>query len=309
VAVDRLRIATRRSALALWQAEHVAALLRAAHPGLDVDLVPLSTRGDEILDTSLALIGGKGLFTKELENAMLEERADLAVHSLKDVPALLPDGMTLAAVLEGADPLDALVSNDHPSVEALPPGTRVGSSSLRREAQLRHRFPALEFAALRGNVHTRLAKLDAGDYDAIILAVAGLDRLGLSDRIRERIDPAVCLPAIGQGVLAVECRADDAATLALVARLEHARTRVRVDAERTVNRKLHGSCQAPVAAYATFEGSTLTLRARVGSPDGRTLIEAIESGASNEPVALGERAAQSLLTQGAAAILAAAAQR
>lgn len=309
VAIDRLRIATRRSALALWQAEHVAAALRAAHRGLIVELVPLSTRGDEILDRSLALIGGKGLFTKELENAMIEDRADLAVHSLKDMPALLPDGMSLAAVLEGADPFDALVSNQHASVETLPPGARVGSSSLRRESQLRHRFPALEFVGLRGNVNTRLAKLDAGDYDAIILAAAGLERLGLADRVRERIDPAMCLPAIGQGVLAIECRADDADTQALVTALEHAPTRERVSAERTVNRTLHGSCQAPVAAYATHDGDTLTLLARVGSPDGVTLLEAVATGPSSEPVVLGERVAESLLSQGAAAILAAAAQR
>ena len=309
MAIERLRIATRRSALALWQAEHVAARLRDAHPGLQVELVPLSTRGDEILDTSLALIGGKGLFTKELENAMIEDRADLAVHSLKDVPAVLPDGMTLAAVLEGTDPLDTLVSNDHASVAALPAGARVGSSSLRRESQLRHAYPALEFIALRGNVNTRIAKLDAGDYDAIILAAAGLERLGLAGRVRERIDPAVCLPAIGQGVLAVECRADDTATLSLVAALEHAPTRARVTAERTVNRALHGSCQAPVAAYATHAADGLTLRARVGSPDGRTLLEAVATGPSAAPVALGERVADSLLAQGAAAILAAASQR
>lgn len=306
---DRLRIATRRSALALWQAEHVAAALRAAHPGLSVELVPLSTRGDEILDTSLALIGGKGLFTKELENAMLEGRADLAVHSLKDVPALLPEGMVLAAVLEGADPLDALVSNQYTSVEALPPGARVGSSSLRRESQLRHRFPALEFIGLRGNVNTRLAKLDDGDYDAIILAAAGLERLGLAARVRERIDPVVCLPAIGQGVLAVECRANDAETLERVAALEHPQTRSRVSAERAVNRTLHGSCQAPVAAYATHAGDTLTLCARVGSPDGHTLLEAVSTGPADKPIALGERVAESLLAQGAAEILAAAAQR
>lgn len=309
MAVDRLRIATRRSALALWQAEHVAAALRAAHPGLAVELVPLSTRGDEILETSLALIGGKGLFTQALENAMLEGRADLAVHSLKDIPALLPDGMVLAAVLEAADPLDALVSIGHASVSALPPGARVGSSSLRREAQLRHRFPALVFVGLRGNVNTRLAKLDAGDYDAIILAAAGLQRLGLANRVRERIDPAVCLPAIGQGVLAVECRADDAETRSLVAALEHPPTRARVSAERTVNRVLHGSCQAPVAAYATRAGDALTLRARVGSPDGHTLLESVASGPADDPVALGERAAESLLAQGAAAVLAAATQR
>lgn len=309
MAADLLRIATRRSALALWQAEHVASALRGAHPGLAVELVPLSTRGDEILDTSLALIGGKGLFTKELENAMIEDRADLAVHSLKDVPALLPDGMTLAAVLEGADPFDALVSNRYASIASLPPGARVGSSSLRRESQLRHRYPALAFVGLRGNVNTRLAKLDAGDYDAIILATAGLERLGLADRVRERIDPTVCLPAIGQGVLAIECRADDAKTRELVAALEHRPTRERVDAERTVNRALHGSCQAPVAAYATHAAAALTLHARVGSPDGRTLLEAVASGPANEPIALGERAAESLLAQGAAAILAAAAAR
>lgn len=303
---ERIRIATRRSPLALWQAEFVAARLRDAHPALTVELAPMSTQGDEILDRSLALVGGKGLFTKELELAMLEGRAEIAVHSLKDVPAELPDGMTLAAVLAPADPRDALVSNAYPSFDALPAGARVGSSSQRRQAQLKHRYPHLEFITLRGNVQTRLRKLDDGEYDAIVLAVAGLERLGLADRIRAPIAPAVCVPAIGQGVLAVECRADDALTCRLLAALEHAPTRARIDAERTVNRRLHGSCHAPLAAHATIDGDTMTLVARVGSPDGTTLLEAVARGAASEPRALGLRASEDLLAQGAAAVLAAA---
>lgn len=306
MAADTLRIATRRSALALWQAEHVAGALRAAHSGIAVELVPMSTRGDEILDTSLALIGGKGLFTKELERAMLDGRADLAVHSLKDVPAVLPEGMVLAAVLEGADPRDALVSNGYATLDSLPAGGRVGSSSLRREAQLRHRYPSLDFQPLRGNVQTRLAKLDAGDYDAIILAVAGLERLGLGARITERITPAVCLPAIGQGVLAVECRSDDARTRGLLAALEHAPTRARITAERAVNATLHGSCQSPVAAHAVDAGGELSLTARVGSADGRVLLESTARAPVNAARALGERVAHELLGQGAGELLAAA---
>ena len=306
MAADTLRIATRRSALALWQAEFVAAALRDAHPGLGVDLVPLSTRGDEVLDTSLASIGGKGLFTKALEDAMLDGRADLAVHSLKDVPAELPEGMLLAAVLAPADPHDALVSNAYATLSELPPGARVGTSSLRREAQLRHHYPAIECVPLRGNVHTRLAKLDAGDYDAIVLAVAGLERLGLGARVRARLAPAVCVPAIGQGVLALECRADDPRTRTLLAPLEHPSTRARITAERAVNRALHGSCQAPVAAHATLAGDRLTMVARVGSPDGRTLLEAIVDGPARDADGLGLRAAARLLEQGAAAVLAAA---
>lgn len=306
---EPLRIATRRSALALWQAEFVAAALRAAHPARPVELVPMSTEGDEILDRSLAAVGGKGLFTKELERAMLDGRADLAVHSLKDVPAELPDGMLLAAVLAPADARDAFVSNDHATLAALPDGASVGSSSLRRQAQLQHRYPALRFGVLRGNVQTRLRRLDDGAFDAIILAVAGLERLGLGQRVREAIDPGICVPAIGQGVLAVECRADDDRTRLALAALEHAPTRARITAERAVNSRLQGSCHAPIAAHATLHDGVLSLVARVGEPDGSHLLEARAEGRADAPAALGLRVANDLLAQGAAAILAAAAAR
>ncbi|MCA1799395.1 MAG: hydroxymethylbilane synthase [Xanthomonadaceae bacterium] len=306
---EPLRIATRRSPLALWQAEFVAAALRVARPELIVEIVPMSTEGDEILDRSLAAVGGKGLFTKELERAMLDGRAELAVHSLKDVPAALPEGMLLVAVFDPADPRDAFVSNDHATLDALPDGARVGSSSLRRQAQLQHRYPALRFEMLRGNVQSRLRRLDEGAYDAIILAVAGLERLGLGERVREAIDPAICVPAIGQGVLAVECRADDDRTRQALAALEHAPTRARITAERTVNARLQGSCHAPIAAYAVVHEGVLSLVARVGEPDGSRLLEARAEGRADAPEAVGLRVADDLLNQGAAAILAAAAAR
>lgn len=304
--VERVRIATRRSTLALWQAEFVAAALRAAHPDLAVELVPLSTRGDEILDRSLAAVGGKGLFTKALEDAMLDGRAEIAVHSLKDVPAELPGGMLLGAVFAPADPHDALVSGRYAALAELPHGARVGSSSLRRQAQLMHRYRHLEFVTLRGNVQTRIARLDAGEYDAIVLAAAGLTRLGLASRIRERIDADTCLPAIGQGVLAIECRESDAATRARLEAIEDGPTRARITAERAVNARLHGSCHAPIAAYATADGDELWLRARVGSPDGRTLLHAQGRRVAAEAALLGMRVAEDLLEQGAAEVLAAA---
>lgn len=290
----------------MWQAEFVASALRRALPDRTVEVLPMSTRGDEILEVSLAAVGGKGLFTKELERAMLDGRADLAVHSLKDVPAELPDGMILAAMLERADPHDALVSGSHGRLAELPDDARVGTSSLRRTMQLKHAFPHLRCEALRGNVNTRLEKLDRGDFDAIVLAVAGLERLGLAGRIRERIDARTCVPAIGQGVLAIECRGDDAATLEAVTMLDDVPTRICAEAERAVNAGLHGSCHSPVAAYATLDEGRLSLVARVGAPDGTRMLESRAEGAADAAVALGTRVADDLLAQGAAAIMSAA---
>ncbi len=302
-----LRLATRRSALALWQTEHVAARLRRVHPDLDVQLVPMSTRGDEVLDRSLAAIGGKGLFLKELEVAMLEGRADAAVHSLKDVPMQLEAPFALAAVLERADPFDAFVSNRHDTLAALPHGARVGTSSLRRQAQLRAARPDLRIADLRGNVNTRLAKLDADEYDAIVLACAGLQRLGFASRIRQRLAAPAWVPAVAQGVIAIECRADDGATRSLLAALAHAPTRVCVDAERAMNLALHGSCHVPVAGYATLDGARLRLVGLVGSAiDGR-IVRAEAEGPADDPQALGRRVAEALRVQGADELIAATA--
>ena len=301
--MQTLRIATRKSPLALWQTEHVAARLREAHPGLTVELVPLSTRGDEVLDRSLAAIGGKGLFLKELEEAMQRGEADCAVHSLKDVPMLLEPGFALPAILSRADHADAFVSNHFDGLDALPRGARVGTSSLRRQAQLRARRPDLELRDLRGNVNTRLAKLDAGDYDAIVLACAGLQRLGFDQRIRARMDAPDWLPAPAQGAIAVECRDDDAATQALVAVLDDAHTRTCVEAERALNRALEGSCQVPVAAFARLSGEQLQLDGLVGSAEDGRLVRAGDSGAREQPEALGQRVAQALLAHGAAELL------
>ena len=303
-----IRIATRRSPLALVQAELVAARLRAAHPGLAVELVPLSTQGDRILDAPLAKVGGKGLFTKELEVALRERRADLAVHSCKDVPAALPDDMQLVAALEREDPHDVLVTATSASVGlcALPRGARVGSSSLRRECQLRAVRPDLEIAALRGNVNTRLAKLDAGEYDAIVLAVAGLLRLGLGARVTAQLTPDQSLPAVGQGTLVIECRRGDSATAALLAPLHHAATWTRTLAERALNERLAGGCQVPIGGFAELEGGVLLLRGLVGSPDGREILRAERRGAINDPEALGQAVADDLLSKGAARILRAA---
>ena len=299
-----LRIATRKSPLALWQSEHVADRLRATHPGLVVDLVPMSTRGDEVLDRSLAAIGGKGLFLKELELAMLRGEADCAVHSLKDVPMELEGPFALPAILARADHADAFVSNLHADIDALPHGARVGTSSLRRQAQLRALRPDLALVDLRGNVNTRLAKLDAGDYDAIILACAGLQRLGFAGRIRARLDAPTWLPAPAQGAVAVECRADDPAMHALFAALDDAATRVCVEAERAMNRALHGSCHVPVAAYAQRAGGDLVLSGLVGSAKDGQVLRAEGRGTAVDPDALGRRVAAQLLEQGAGAFLA-----
>ena len=298
-----LRIATRKSPLALWQSEHVADRLRTAHPGLAVELVPMSTRGDEVLDRSLAAIGGKGLFLKELELAMQRGEADCAVHSLKDVPMQLEPGFALPAILARADHADAFVSNRFDNVDALPRRARVGTSSLRRQAQLRALRPDLELLDLRGNVNTRLAKLDAGDYDAIVLACAGLQRLGFDARIRSRLDAPAWLPAPAQGAIAIECRDDDAGVIALCAALDDAATRTCVGAERAMNLALHGSCHVPVAAFARLEGERLSLAGLVGSAvDGRS-VRADAQGSADAPDALGREVADLLLAQGARALI------
>ena len=300
-----LTIATRESPLALWQAEYVRAALLQAHPDLDVQLLGMTSRGDQLLDTPLAKVGGKGLFVKELESALLDGRADIAVHSMKDVPMEFPDGLSLGVICEREDPSDAFVSNNFASLDALPAGSVVGTSSLRRECQLRARRPDLQVRFLRGNVNTRLRKLDDGEYDAVILASAGLIRLGFAARIRQRIDVTDSLPAGGQGAVGIELRADDAQAATLLAPLHHAATAQRVSAERAMNRRLQGGCQVPIACYADFTADgRLWLRGLVGSPDGSTVLRAEATGATHEAEALGVAVADDLLGQGAAAILA-----
>ncbi len=298
-----LRIATRKSPLAMWQAEFVRDRLLAAHPGLTVEIIGMSTQGDRILDVPLARIGGKGLFTKELEQRMLDGQADLAVHSLKDVPMQLPDGFTLGAILERHAPTDAFVSNRFEHFDDLPAGATVGTSSLRRKAQLKHRRPDLVIRDLRGNVNTRLAKLDAGEYDAIILATSGLQRLGMDARIRHELPPEISLPAVAQGALGIEILADDADTAALVSVLNDADTADCVRAERAMNRRLEGGCQVPIGGYAVLEGDTLWLRAFVGDLEGTTLIRAEARAPRTQAEALGEQVAERLLAQGAGDIL------
>ncbi len=299
-----LRIATRKSPLALWQSEHVAERLRQVHPGLEVQLVPMSTRGDEVLDRSLAAIGGKGLFLKELELAMLRGEADCAVHSLKDVPMELEAPFELPAILARADSADAFVSNRYENLAALPQGACVGTSSLRRQAQLRGLRPDLQLRDLRGNVNTRLGKLDAGDYDAIILACAGLERLALGARIRDRLCAPQWLPAPAQAAVAIECRQDDAATISLVKALDDADTRACVEAERAMNRALDGSCHVPVAGLAQWQGQDLWLQGLVGGvADGRA-VRAQATGPATDPEALGREVARQLLAAGAGELLA-----
>ena len=298
-----LRIATRQSALALWQAEHVAGLLRAVHPQLAVELVPMTTRGDQITDRSLAAIGGKGLFLKELEVAMAQRRADIAVHSFKDVPMEVDAGFAIGAVLERADPADAFVSVHFARLDSLPHGAKVGTSSLRRAAQLRALRADLRTVDLRGNVNTRLAKLDAGDYDAIVLACAGLDRLGLAARIRHRLDPPTWLPAAAQGAIAVEHREGDARVAELLKSLHDADTAMCVAAERAMTRRLQGSCQVPIAAFCLLTEIGLHLFGLVGDASSGRLIRADDDGQSEAPEALGERVAARLLELGAGDLL------
>ncbi|MGG7448989.1 hydroxymethylbilane synthase [Kosakonia oryzendophytica] len=299
-----LRIATRQSPLALWQAQYVKERLEANHPGLTVELVPMVTRGDVILDTPLAKVGGKGLFVKELELALLENRADIAVHSMKDVPVDFPEGLGLSTICERDDPRDAFVSNRYNSLDELPAGSIVGTSSLRRQCQLAAQRPDLVIRSLRGNVGTRLSKLDNGEYDAIILAVAGLKRLGLGERVRVALSPETSLPAVGQGAVGIECRLDDAHTRALLQPLNHADTAVRVKAERAMNTRLEGGCQVPIGSYAELVDGEIWLRALVGAPDGSTMVRGERRGNPADAEQLGISLAEELLNNGARAILA-----
>jgi hydroxymethylbilane synthase len=298
-----IRIATRKSPLALWQANHVKSRLESLYPTLRVELLPMSTKGDKILDSPLAKVGGKGLFVKELEQAILAGEADIAVHSMKDVPVEFPAGLGLCIICEREDPRDAFVSPRFASIAELPTGSRVGTSSLRRQCQLRAQRPDLQVLDLRGNVNSRLAKLDAGDYDAIILAAAGLKRLGMQERITALLSPEESLPANGQGAVGIECRLDDPELLTLLAPLEHSPTRQRVLAERAMNRALQGGCQVPIGAYAELQGSDLWLRGLVGRPDGSLVLRAEQRGPAGAAEALGIALAEQLLALGAAGIL------
>ncbi len=302
--IKSLRIATRESALALWQSEHVAERLRQAHPQLTVILVPMTTRGDQVLDRALSAVGGKGLFLKELEVAMQEGRADCAVHSLKDVPMVLDGPFVLPAILERANPYDAFVSNRFSSLDQLPRGAKVGTSSLRRQALLRAARADLEIVDLRGNVNTRLAKLDGGHYDAIVLACAGLERLGFDARIASRLETNGWLPAVAQGAIAIECLDSEVELQTLLGVLDHADTRSRVEAERAMNRRLHGSCQVPIAGFCERVGDQMRLRGLVGDAKTGELVGAEASGPANDPEALGIAVANRLLEQGAGALLA-----
>ncbi|NRA59841.1 MAG: hydroxymethylbilane synthase [Psychrobium sp.] len=303
MSVEVVRIATRKSPLALWQAEFVKAQLELFHPGIVVELVTMVTKGDKILDTPLAKVGGKGLFVKELETAMLEGRADIAVHSMKDVPMEFPPGLDLQVICEREDPRDAFVSNNFKNLDQLPAGAIVGTSSLRRQCQIRAARPDLVIRDLRGNVGTRLGKLDNGDYDAIILAAAGLIRLELPQRIASFIEPEQSLPAVGQGAVGIECRIDDDRMKALLAPLEHQETRIRVLVERAVNNRLEGGCQVPIGSYCVLDGDQFWLRALVGSPDGSVMLHEEARGhikdAQNTAVAMADK----LLNRGGREIL------
>lgn len=313
MSMPRLRIATRKSPLALWQAEHVSSLLRQAHPALVVELVPLSTKGDLIQDRSLAAIGGKGLFIKELEVAIEMGHADMAVHSMKDVPGELPAGFIIGAVLPRADPRDALIMLKGQSLNDLPQGARVGTSSLRRQAQLLAVRPDLNIQALRGNVDTRLGRLDKGELEAIVLACAGLIRLGWESRITTRLDAKISLPAVSQGIIGIECRGDDATTLHALQPLNHLETRIAMDAERAFSGYLGGSCQSPIAAYAVLSRNPLsqdqssqdqlTLQGLVAEPDGSRLLRDSLVGSAQDPVALGVALAKRLFAAGAGPLL------
>ncbi len=298
-----IRIATRQSPLALWQAHYVKDALQAAHPGLEVELVTMVTKGDIILDTPLAKVGGKGLFVKELEVAMLEGRADLAVHSMKDVPVEFPEGLGLVTICEREDPRDAFVSNTYNSIEELPQGAVVGTCSLRRQCQLKEARPDLIIKELRGNVGTRLGKLDAGEYDAIVLAAAGLKRLKLEERIRSFIEPEQSLPAVGQGAVGIECRLDDERLIQLLEPLNHADTADRVKCERAMNLTLEGGCQVPIGSYSLLDNDQLWLRALVGEPDGSEIIRGEIRGHRQDAERLGVELANQLLDNGAKEIL------
>jgi hydroxymethylbilane synthase len=298
-----IRIATRQSPLALWQAKHVAERLEQAFPGLKTELVKMVTRGDKILDAPLAKVGGKGLFVKELEQGMIDGIADIAVHSMKDVPVEFPEGLHLAVILNREDPTDAFVSNRYKSLAELPANARIGTSSLRRQCQIKAQFPNAEILSLRGNVNTRLAKLDADEYDAIILASAGLKRLGLGERITKGLDSTESLPAIGQGAIGIECRIDDAEIHAYLKVLHDEETSLRVRAERAMNARLNGGCQVPIAGFAEIKGDKLWLRGLVGSPDGAKIYRAEAEANFEQAEQLGIQVANDLLAQGAEQIL------
>ncbi|MFV8834958.1 hydroxymethylbilane synthase [Aquisalimonas sp.] len=301
--IDTLRIATRKSPLAVWQAEHVAGRLRAAHPGLRVELVKMSTRGDRILDAPLARIGGKGLFLKELEEGLLDGRADIAVHSMKDVPAFMTQDLHLPVIPERGDPRDAFLSVHYATLADIPEGGVVGSASLRRQSQIRAVRPDLHVETLRGSVNTRLAKLDEGQFDAIVLATSGLQRLQLQARITRTLPPEESLPAVGQGALGIQCRVGDTDVEELIRPLDHEDSHIRVAAERAMNRELEGSCQVPIGAYAELDGDRLHLRGLVGSPDGREMIRGELTGAAEDADDIGSRLGRDLLGRGAREIL------
>jgi len=301
--INIVRIATRKSPLAMWQAHFVKEKLEQLHPGLQVELVPMVTKGDIILDTPLAKVGGKGLFVKELELALLEKRADIAVHSIKDVPVEFPEGLGLVTICEREDPRDAFVSNHFDSLEALPSGSIVGTSSLRRQCQIRELRPDLIIRDLRGNVGTRLSKLDNGEYDAIILAVAGLKRLGLEARIRTALAPEQSLPAVGQGAVGIECRLEDERTRQLLEKLNHDETAICVLAERAMNMRLEGGCQVPIGSYAIWQNNQIWLRALVGAPDGSQVIRGERLIAPEQAKQAGISLAEELLDKGAREIL------
>ncbi|MEE8428911.1 MAG: hydroxymethylbilane synthase [Gammaproteobacteria bacterium] len=298
-----VRIATRKSPLALWQAGFVRARLQEIHPGLEVTLLPLSTRGDKILDAPLAKVGGKALFVKELEQALIDSEADIAVHSTKDLPVDLPEGLELAVILQRQDPRDGLVSNYYDDIRSLPQQARVGTSSVRRQCQLLKLRPDLNLLDLRGNVGTRLAKLDAGEFDAIVLACAGLQRMELESRIRQRIDPKLMVPAIAQGAISIECRADDDDVRRLITPLDDADSHICIRAERAFNRRLMGGCQVPIGGYAEVHGSELRLRGMVGRPDGTELIYGEQRDSTRGAERLGTTLAEDILARGAGQIL------
>lgn len=302
--MNKIRIGTRKSPLALWQAYFIRDELLARHPSLECEIVKLSTEGDRILDTPLAKIGGKGLFIKELEQALIDGRVDIAVHSMKDVTVDLPEELHIPVICQREEPWDAFVSNQHEHFLDLPQGARLGTSSMRRQMQLKAARPDLEVVSLRGNVNTRLAKLDAGEFDAIILAAAGLIRLEMPERIKEALPPELCLPAVAQGAVGVECRKNDDETLALLMHLDHPPTHARVIAERAMNATLEGGCQVPIAGFSEIHEDTLHLRGIVGTPDGRLLLHADVAGLTRNAEELGQEVAKLLLEKGAADILA-----
>lgn len=298
-----IRIATRRSPLALWQAEHVAKLLERTFPGCRTELVKMTTQGDKILDAPLAKIGGKGLFVKELEQGMLDGSADIAVHSMKDVPVEFPEGLHLSAILTREDPTDAFVSNHYPTLQDLPANARIGTCSLRRQCQIKELYLDAEILSLRGNVNTRLSKLDAGEYDAIILASAGLKRLGMAERISQCLDTGISLPAIGQGAIGIECRVDDLEINQMLSVLHDRETGLCLAAERAMNARLNGGCQVPIAGFAELQGERLFMRGLVGSPDGSVIYRSERTGGLDNAEAIGTMIAEDLLAQGADKIL------